>query len=118
MTIASVHHETINSHETLSLQDRIPKAPRLRLVHPDHRRTVNHLVERLQLPRRTIQTLTVKHRNKREIRRKMILNGPFTTSHNKTELTEPHVVQLLEDQLNTRLQTQVPVLRLREDWQH
>src|SRR2546427_13141401 len=105
MTIASVHHETIITYETPSFQHRIPKAPRFGLVHPNHRRTVNHLVERLQLPRRTIQTLTVKHRNKREIWSKMILNSPLTTPHNKTELTEPHLVQLLEDQLNNRLQT-------------
>src|SRR5438876_10409933 len=48
----------------------------------------------------------------------MILNSPLTTSHNKTEITEPHLVQLLEDQLDNRLQTQISILRLCEDRQH
>src|SRR5437016_11856701 len=113
-----MHHETIITHKTLGLQDRIPEAPRLLLVHPDHGRPVNHLVECHQLPRRTIQTLAVKHRNKQEIWSKMIFNSPLTTPHNKTELAKTHLIQLLEDQLNNRLQTQITILRPSKDRQH
>src|SRR5712692_2648699 len=81
-------------------------------------RIINHLVERLQLPRRTIQPLTVKHRDKGEVGSKMILNRPLTTPHNKTELAKPYLVQLLEYELNNRLQTQVPILRPGKDRQH
>src|SRR2546425_4238712 len=97
MTITSMNQESIIAHETLSLQHRIPNPSGLRLVHPRHGGPVNHLVERLQLPRRTIQPLTVKHRDKRKIRSKMILNSPLTTPHNKTEVPKSHLVELFED---------------------
>src|SRR6267378_2991655 len=90
VTIASMEQESVIAHETLGLQDRVPKPSRLRLIHPGHGGPVNHLVERLQLPRRTIQPLTVKHRDKRKVRSKMILNRPLTTTHNKTELAKTH----------------------------
>src|SRR6266704_710852 len=48
----------------------------------------------------------------------MILYRPLPTPHDKTELSEAHLVELFEDQLYDRLQTEVAVLTPREDRQH
>src|SRR2546426_6270474 len=116
--IPCVNQETIFSNERLGFQDGVTEPSWFRLVNPDHRRPVNHLVERLQLSSWTIQPLTVKHRDKREVRGKVILNSPLTATHNETELAKPDVIQLLEDELNNRLQTEIAILPPGEDRKH
>src|SRR5690348_12946401 len=48
----------------------------------------------------------------------MILDRPLPTTHNETEFAKPHMVQLLEDKLDNRLQAEITVLPPSEDWQH
>src|SRR2546427_10340817 len=118
IAVAGMDKETVVPRETFCFQNRVPETSRRRLVNPYQGRIVNHLVECLQFLGRTVQTLTVKLRNKREVGREMILDRPLPPPHDKTEVSEPNRVQLLKDQLYDGFQTQVSIHSPREDRQH
>src|SRR5947208_16694030 len=88
--------ETVVPRETFCFQNRVPETSRHRLIDPYQGRIVNHLVEGLQFLGGTVQTFTVKLRNKREVGREMILDRPLPPPHDKTEVSEPNRVQLLK----------------------